>query len=75
MGRFTRSDQWVLSVNPPPGKNGAQAPSPEIPQKQVDLLDQRIKDAQEDEVAAKTDADRQKAAHMVDDLKLVRAAF
>ncbi len=43
MGRFTRSDQWVLSVNPPPGKNGAQAPSPEIPQKQVDLLDQRIK--------------------------------
>ena len=39
------------------------------------VLDQRISDAQEDEIAAKTDADRQKAALMVDDLKLVRAAF
>jgi F-type H+-transporting ATPase subunit epsilon len=48
-----------------------------IPMTELDLavLDQRIKDAQEDEVAAKTDADRQKAAQMVDDLKLVRAAF
>ena len=39
------------------------------------VLDQRISDAQEDEIAAKSDADRQKAALMVDDLKLVRAAF
>ncbi len=48
-----------------------------IPMTEMDLavLDQRIKDAQEDEVAAKTDPDRQKAAGMVDDLKLVRAAF
>ena len=48
-----------------------------LPMTEMDLavLDQRIKDAQEDEVAAKTDADRQKAAQMVDDLKLVRAAF
>jgi F-type H+-transporting ATPase subunit epsilon len=48
-----------------------------IPMTEMDLavLDQRISDAQEDEIAAKTDADRQKAALMVDDLKLVRAAF
>ena len=48
-----------------------------IPMSEMDLaiLDQRISDAQEDEIAAKTDADRQKAAQMVDDLKLVRAAF
>ena len=48
-----------------------------IPMTELDLavLDQRIKDAQEDEIAAKTDADRQKAAQEVDDLKLVRAAF
>ncbi|HEY0265554.1 MAG TPA: F0F1 ATP synthase subunit epsilon [Rhizomicrobium sp.] len=48
-----------------------------IPMTEMDLavLDQRIKDAQEDEVAAKSDPDRQKAAHLVDDLKLVRAAF
>ena len=39
------------------------------------VLDQRIEDAQEDEIAAKTDADRQKAAQLVDDLKLVKAAF
>ncbi len=38
-------------------------------------LDQRIVDAQEDEIAAKTDADRARAAQLVDDLKLVRAAF
>ena len=41
----------------------------------VAVLDQRISDAQEDEIAAKTDRDRQKAGQMVDDLKLVRAAF
>ena len=48
-----------------------------IPMTELDLavLDQRIKDAQEDEIAAKTDIDRLKAAQMVDDLKLVRAAF
>ena len=38
-------------------------------------LDQRIADTEEDLVAAKTDAERQKAAQLVDDLKLVRAAF
>jgi F-type H+-transporting ATPase subunit epsilon len=48
-----------------------------IPMSEMDLaiLDQRITDAQEDEIAAKTDADRARAGQMVDDLKLVRAAF
>ena len=48
-----------------------------IPMTEMDLavLDKRIADAQDDEIAAKTDTDRQKAAQMVDDLKLVRAAF
>jgi F-type H+-transporting ATPase subunit epsilon len=48
-----------------------------IPFTELDLavLDQRIADAQEDEVSAQTDAERTKAAQMVDDLKLVRAAF
>jgi len=48
-----------------------------IPMSEMDLaiLDQRITDAQEDEIAAKTDADRQRAAQLVDDLKLVKAAF
>ena len=48
-----------------------------LPMTEMDLavLDQRIADAQEDEIAAKTDAERQKAAQLVDDLKLVRAAF
>ncbi|MGZ3298982.1 MAG: F0F1 ATP synthase subunit epsilon [Rhizomicrobium sp.] len=48
-----------------------------IPMSELDLaqLDQRIVDAQEDEIAAKTDADRARAAQMVDDLKLVKAAF
>jgi F-type H+-transporting ATPase subunit epsilon len=48
-----------------------------IPMTEMDLavLDQRIHDAQEDEIAAKTDADRAKAGQMVDDLKLVRASF
>jgi F-type H+-transporting ATPase subunit epsilon len=48
-----------------------------LPMSELDLavLDQRIKDAQDDEIAAKTDADRQKAAEQVDDLKLVRAVF
>jgi F-type H+-transporting ATPase subunit epsilon len=48
-----------------------------IPMTELDLavLDQRIKDAQEDELAAENDADRLRAAQLVDDLKLVRAAF
>ncbi len=48
-----------------------------IPMTEMDLavLDQRIVDAQEDELAATTDAARQKAAQLVDDLKLVRAVF
>lgn len=48
-----------------------------VPMTELDLavLDQRIKDAQEDEIAAKSDGDRQKASQLVDDLKLVRAAF
>ena len=48
-----------------------------LPMTEMDLsvLDQRISDAQEDEIAAKSDEDRQKAAQLVDDLKLVRAAF
>ena len=48
-----------------------------IPFSELDIavLDQRISDAQEDEIAAKTDADRTRAAQLVDDLKLVKAAF
>ncbi|HET7083232.1 MAG TPA: F0F1 ATP synthase subunit epsilon [Rhizomicrobium sp.] len=48
-----------------------------LPMTELDLavLDQRIKDAQEDEIAAKSDAERQNAAQLLDDLKLVRAAF
>jgi F-type H+-transporting ATPase subunit epsilon len=48
-----------------------------IPMTELDLavLDQRIADAQDDEIAAKTDEDRLKAAQLVDDLNLVRAAF
>jgi F-type H+-transporting ATPase subunit epsilon len=48
-----------------------------IPMTELDLavLDQRIKDAQEDELGAENDAERLRAAQLVDDLKLVRAAF
>ncbi|HKD48833.1 MAG TPA: F0F1 ATP synthase subunit epsilon [Rhizomicrobium sp.] len=48
-----------------------------IPISELDIavLDQRIADAQADEIAAKTDTDRARAAQLVDDLKLVRAAF
>ena len=48
-----------------------------IPMTELDLavLDQRIKDAQDDEIAAETDEARQKAAQLVNDLQLVRAAF
>jgi F-type H+-transporting ATPase subunit epsilon len=48
-----------------------------IPMTELDLavLDQRISDAQEDELSAESDSARAKAAQLVDDLKLVRAAF
>ncbi len=48
-----------------------------VPISELDIavLDQRITDAQADEIAAKTDAERTRAAQLVDDLKLVRAAF
>jgi F-type H+-transporting ATPase subunit epsilon len=48
-----------------------------LPMSELDLavLDQRIRDAQEDEIAAQSDAERLKAAQRVDDLKLVRAVF
>jgi F-type H+-transporting ATPase subunit epsilon len=48
-----------------------------IPMTEMDLavLDQRIKDAQDDEIAAANDVDRLKAAQLVDDLKLIRSAF
>ena len=48
-----------------------------VPFSELDIavLDQRIADAQADEIAAKTDAERTRAAQLVDDLKLVRAAF
>jgi len=48
-----------------------------IPMTEMDLavLDQRIADAQDDEIAAKTDGERLKASQLVDDLRLVRAAF
>jgi F-type H+-transporting ATPase subunit epsilon len=48
-----------------------------IPFTEMDLavLDQRISDAQEDELSARSDAERTAAAQRVDDLKLVRAAF
>jgi len=48
-----------------------------VPMTELDLavLDQRIADAQDDQIAAKTETDRLKASQMADDLKLVRAAF
>ncbi len=41
----------------------------------VETIDQRIRDAEEDLAAAKTDAERHKAAETLDDLRLVRASF
>jgi F-type H+-transporting ATPase subunit epsilon len=38
-------------------------------------IDERIRDAEEDLAAAKTDAERHKASETLDDLRLVRAAF
>ena len=48
-----------------------------IPMADVDvaLLDQRIKDAEEDVAAAKTDADKARAVESLDDMKQIRAAF
>jgi F-type H+-transporting ATPase subunit epsilon len=48
-----------------------------IPMSELDIavLDQRLKDAQEDLIAAKSDEERASCSQMVDDLKLVRAAF
>ena len=48
-----------------------------IPMAEVDAagLDQRIKDAEEDVAAAKTDAEKARAAESLDDLKQVRAAL
>ncbi len=39
------------------------------------VLDQRIKDAEEDLIAAGSEAERAKIAETLDDLRLVRAAF
>ncbi len=41
----------------------------------LETLDQRIRDAEEDLAAAKTEAERHKAGEALDDLRLVRAAF
>ena len=48
-----------------------------IPLAELDLalLDQRIRDAEEDVSAAKTEAQKARAAESLDDLKQVRAAF
>ena len=48
-----------------------------IPLAEVNIatLDQRIRDAEEDVIAAKSDADKARAIESLDDLKQVRAAF
>ena len=48
-----------------------------LPLSEIDLavLDQQIKDAEEDLIAATTDAERERVSETIDDLKLVRAAF
>jgi F-type H+-transporting ATPase subunit epsilon len=48
-----------------------------IPMSEMDIavIDQRIRDAQEDLAGAKTDEERHKASELLDDLRLVRAAF
>jgi F-type H+-transporting ATPase subunit epsilon len=48
-----------------------------VPMTELDLavLDQRIADAQDDQIAAKNEMERLKASQLADDLKLVRAAF
>jgi F-type H+-transporting ATPase subunit epsilon len=48
-----------------------------IPMEEFDLavLDQRIKDTEEDLIAAKSDAERARVSESLDDLRLIRAAF
>jgi F-type H+-transporting ATPase subunit epsilon len=48
-----------------------------IPMAEFDLkvLDQRIKDTEEDLIAAKSDGERARIAESLDDLRLIRAAF
>jgi len=48
-----------------------------VPMTEMDLavLDQRIRDAEENVIAAKTDSDKQLASEILDDLKMVRAVF
>ncbi len=48
-----------------------------IPFAELDLqvLDQRIKDAEADHIAASTDAEKARLDELLDDLRLVRAAF
>jgi len=41
----------------------------------LNLLDQRIKDTEEDLIAAKTDGERGRISEALDDLRLIRAAF
>jgi F-type H+-transporting ATPase subunit epsilon len=48
-----------------------------LPMSEMDLavLDQRIKDMEEDVIAAKSDADKHKIGENLDNLRLLRAAF
>jgi F-type H+-transporting ATPase subunit epsilon len=48
-----------------------------LPLSEMDIavLDQQIRDAEEDLAAASNDDDRQRIGEMLDDLRLVRAAF
>jgi F-type H+-transporting ATPase subunit epsilon len=41
----------------------------------LDALDQRIRDSEEDLVAARTEEERRKASESLEDLRLIRAAF
>jgi hypothetical protein len=41
----------------------------------IAVLDQRIKDTEEDLIAAKSDAERSRISESLDDLRLIRAAF
>jgi F-type H+-transporting ATPase subunit epsilon len=48
-----------------------------VPMTEMDLavLDQRIRDAEENVIAAKSDTEKQRASETLDDLKQVRAIF
>jgi F-type H+-transporting ATPase subunit epsilon len=48
-----------------------------VPLAELDLavLDQRIRDSEEDLIAAPTDAEKARVRELLDDLRLVRAAF